>query len=141
MNVKNWEAYRHVNWRPDRVELRKFSVSMLVGFAVLGGIAAVRHQDLADGAPFWIAGFALALAGQIRGVARPVYLAVYLFANTMGFFISRAILTTIYAVLFVPIGLLLRLAGKDPLRLRTQPLATWRDRPPTPPSSRYYRTY
>ena len=42
----------------------------------------------------------------------------YSLSNILGFFVSRIILSVIYVILVVPVGLVRRLLGKDALNLR-----------------------
>ena len=119
MNLAGHRMFQHMNWDPDRKELAKFSLSMLVGFALLGLLVAWRHHHVGQ-ATFilWGAGLALAAGGAIPGLGRIVYLVVYLPTSVVGFFMSHLLLALIFFLVFTPIGLLLRLAGKDLLRLR-----------------------
>lgn len=42
----------------------------------------------------------------------------YTFSNILGFFVSRVILTVLFAVLVVPVGFMRRALGKDSLNLK-----------------------
>ena len=52
-------------------------------------------------------------------------------ARLIGEFNARVLLTLLYAVLVVPVGLILRLAA-DPLRRRRPDGSHWTPRPPVP---------
>lgn len=48
----------------------------------------------------------------------------------------------IFFGLVLPLGLLLRLRGYDPLRLRkSERSSNWQDRPPSPPAVRYFKQF
>jgi hypothetical protein len=56
--------------------------------------------------------------------------------------VSRLLLSTIYFGLFVPMGWLSRLRGRDPLRLnRPGPESLWVPRGPRPEAASYYRQF
>jgi len=111
--------FHHIHWHPGRRELRGFAVSMAVGFALLGLLVAWRRHEF--GPPtfaLWSLGAALAVGALAPGVGRVVYLAVMLPASLVGYAVSHLLLVLIFFLLFVPLGLVLRLMGKDLLRLR-----------------------
>lgn len=119
MNVKELACFRHVQWDPGRKELLKFAGSMLVGFAMLGTLAAWRRHGITPTVlTLWSIGGGLAIAALIPGLGKLAYLAVHTVSGVIGFVISRIILTVIFFVLFAPLGFLLRLSGKDLLHTR-----------------------
>lgn len=119
MGFTQHKVFQHVDWTPDRRELRQFAVAMLVGFFLIGLMVAWRrHQWGTATYLLWGIGLALAVGGLLPGIGRAVYLMVYLPTSILGFIVSHLLLTLIYFFVFTPIGLLLRLAGKDPLRLQ-----------------------
>lgn len=64
----------------------------------------------------WI-GVALIVLGTILPVVlRPIYILWMGFAFTMGFFMTRVILTIFYFVVLTPVGLFFRLIGRDALQ-------------------------
>lgn len=119
MELTHLPMFQHVRWQPRRDELRRFSLAMLVGFALLGLIIAWRAGDF-DTRTFilWGIGLGLAVGALLPAVGRIVYLGIYLPTSIVGFVISNIILFLLFFLLFVPLGLILRLSGKDLLRLR-----------------------
>jgi hypothetical protein len=132
-----------VNWNPDKEERRKFAIAMLVGFAFLGSIAAWRWHSITPGAiGFWVTGFSLAVGATLPFLGRLTYLAVYLPTSIIGHFISKIVLFGVFSLFFVPIAMLLRLLGKDLLRLRPKkPRAVWITTNHVNNMSRYYRQF
>jgi len=121
-NFRKLACFHYLNWNPARGDLRSFSLAMLIGFALLGLLAAWRQGGVAGlPAGLWTAGAVLAVAGRIRGLGRIAYLAVYIPTSILGHVLSQVILALMFLLVFVPIGLVLRLAGKDLLRLRAAP--------------------
>ncbi len=143
MLFKDLPYFRRVKWHPDKEELRSFALAMLVGFALLGGLSVWRHYGVTRGAVgLWGIGIGLALAASIPGLGRLAYLAVYLPSSFIGHFVSKIVLFFVFSLVFVPIGVLLKLLGKDLLRLRpVKPRAVWTSMKSVKGSTRYYRQF
>ena len=135
--------FHRVQWHPDRTELRSFAIAMLIGFGILGSLAALRHSGVTRGSlVLWTIGVVLAVSAMIPGLARIAYLAVYVPSSIVGYFISRIILFFVFFLVFVPIGALLKMFGKDLLRLHPKsPRAMWLTINGTRDSNRYYRQF
>ena len=119
MNLTALPFFQHVKWRPDAAELRRFAISMLVGFSLLGLFAVWRANGISTGSlVLWGIGASLAIAAFIPGLGRVAYLAVYLPTSIMGYVVSHVILTLMFFLIITPLGLALRLTGKDPLQQR-----------------------
>lgn len=111
-------CFQHVRWHPARAELRQFAWWMLGGFAVLGSIGVWRAGAFGAGPlTLWAIGVALAASSFIPGLGRIAYLTVYLTSGAVGYLVSRLVLTLIFYLVFMPIGLLLRVRGRDLLQL------------------------
>ena len=143
MKIRQLRCFQRVNWSPDARELRRFAVAMLVGLVVIGLARAVRHHGLGTGTfVLWGIGVALALGALLPGLGRATYLMVYVPTSLIGFVLSHAILTCIFYLVFVPLGMTLRLLGKDPLGLRlVRGRSMWTRREGGVVSSRYYRQF
>lgn len=111
-------ALVEINWKPDSTELRKFGVAMIVGFAIIGGVFYWRgHAQIAYGCfIFGATAGALGLSGL--KIALPVYWAWMSIAFVMGNVMGRVILGAVFYLLITPIGIMRKLAGADPLRLK-----------------------
>jgi hypothetical protein len=116
---------------------------MLIGFSVLGALSLWRQARITPTATvLWIVGLALAMTSQIPGVGRIVYLFVMLPSSFIGYFVSKVVLFLIFFLVFVPTGLLLRIIGKDLLRLRPRtPRAVWVTTNSGKDRDRYYRQF
>ncbi len=101
-----------------RRELRKFGVLMAIVLATVALVIAWKN----DWSPT-TAAMTLFVAGAVFGLAaaavptalRPVYLVWMTIAIVLGFVMTRVILAVVFYLLLTPIGLLLRVLGKDPL--------------------------
>ena len=119
MELKKLSCFQHVQWDPDRKELLKFARAMIVGFAVIGLLVAWRRHELVTSTfVLWSIGAALAAISLVPVLGKFAYLAVYVPTGIVGFVVSRVILTIIFFLFFVPLGILLKLNGKDLLHSR-----------------------
>ena len=141
--MRTLAPFKHVNWDPDAAELRRFAVSMLIGFAVLGLLAAWRHHAFGTTTfVLWAVGAALAVAAFVPGLGRAAYLAVYVASSAIGYVVSHVILFAIFFLIFTPIAFLLRLMGKDLLQLRVPAgQSLWVERPAPRGKDSYYRQF
>lgn len=68
------------------------------------------------------AGGALAVLGRfLPGLLRPVFRLWMMLAVVLGFVMTRVILSIVFYVVVTPIGLVMRLAGRDPLSKKPDP--------------------
>jgi polyferredoxin len=119
VSIKDLACFQHVNWKPNHSDLRKFALTMLIGFAVLGAVVAWHRGGIvAPAFRLWVIGAGLALAAMIPGLGKLAYLTVYVISGMIGFVVSRVLLTGIFFALVTPLAIVLRLTGEDLLRLR-----------------------
>lgn len=121
--------------------LRKFGLTVGAVFAAIALISAWRNEwDLTTLAQILggLGAVLIALGGLVPIVLRPVYKVWMALAFAMGFVMTRVILTIAFAVAILPIGLILRALGKDPLAKRPDPEmdSYWILRDEPAPSSR-----
>lgn len=101
---------------PDKTELRKF------GFILAGGLIGIfgllfpwlGERSL----PWWpfIAGGVFALAGLVMPAALgPVYRVWMKIGHVLGWINTRIILGVVFFLIFLPVSLIFRVIGKDPM--------------------------
>lgn len=111
--------FRHVTWQPDARELRRFAIAMLIGFFVLGSLSAWRAKGMGAGSlVLWSIGVVLAVAAFVPKLGRIAYLAVYLPTSIIGYVVSNVLLTLMFFLIITPLGIILKLMGKDVLQQR-----------------------
>jgi Saxitoxin biosynthesis operon protein SxtJ len=133
-----------IPFSPSSRMLRQFAGLWLAFF---GGMAA--WQGIVRGR----IGVALALAvlavvigglGLIRPqLIRPIFVGWMVLAFPIGWTVSLVLLGLVYYGLFLPIGLVFRLVGRDALQLRPRPNLTtyWTSRPGVADVRRYFRQF
>lgn len=137
-------AVIEMNWRPSNRDLRVFAVVQLIVACVAAWLLHRRwHWDsVASGL------VVLSLGGLIVGMITPQvlrlpFLAWMLAAFPIGWVMSHVLLGIVYYGVVTPIGLVLRLRGRDVLQLkpRADVSTYWIVRPKTSETSRYFRQF
>lgn len=143
--------FQEINWKPSAADLRKFAWSLVIGFP---GIAVVfflgtwiRSRALPEPRFFLLLGGIGAAAGLlcrfIPLLARPLYLVWYALAACAGIVMANVLFALLFYALFTPMGLFMRLMGRDALNLkfRRGTISYWMEAPPSPPAAEYFRQY
>ncbi|WP_462331274.1 SxtJ family membrane protein [Thiohalocapsa halophila] len=122
----------------DAAGLRRFALTTAAIVAALFGVLLPWLGGF--GWPLWPWGLALLLAlwGLIRPAGlRPVYRGWMRFGLLASRIMTPLVLGLVFFLLFLPIGLVMRLAGHDPMRRKLDPdAATYRvPSRPQPPDS------
>lgn len=108
------------NGRLDTSRLRKFGLVMAVAFGLVGGLAVWRGHGW--GEYLWYVGGAfLALGLVFPRALGPIERGWMAFAEVLGRIVTTVILTLTYFLVMTPMGLLMRLLGKDLLELERKP--------------------
>ena len=106
--------------KEDPKEWRKITLMSAMALAVFSSLLRWRHKIPAS---VWVAVLALLAIVAIAAVAQPRWFrGYYRISNKLGFAISQfagaVVLAVFFFVIITPLGLAMRLIGKDPLRLR-----------------------
>jgi hypothetical protein len=108
-----------MNWHPSERQLRQFGLIALVALPLLGGLWSAGPWVMGTLAA---AGVVLAGVGLVFPPAlRPVFVGLSLVTMPIGWLVSEVALLVLFYGVFVPIGLVLRAAGRDPLERRIDP--------------------
>jgi hypothetical protein len=142
MDLTTLPFFRHVKWQPDARELRRFAIAMLIGFSLLGLLAAWRAKGINTGAlVLWGVGLFLSTAAFVPRLGRIAYLAVYLPTSLIGYVVSHVILTLMFFLVITPLAIVLRLMGKDRLRQKPPRQTGWIAVDSESNEDRYYRQF
>jgi hypothetical protein len=133
-----------IPFRPSRSTLRQFGV---IGLILMSGMAAWRMRQHGLDAGVLCMGV-LAVVFAIGGIVepnwlRPVFVAWLVAAFPIGWLISQIVLVILYYAVITPIGLILRLYGRDALRLKPRPTEAsyWQVKPTVTDVRRYYQQF
>ncbi len=113
-------------YKNDPREWRKATLLSALGVAVLSSL--LRWRRVLPATP-WLVLLALLAAIALAAVLQPRWFyRYYRISAWLGFYLAQALgrvaLVLVFFLLLVPLGLTLRLLGKDFLRLRRSPNAT-----------------
>jgi hypothetical protein len=109
-----------INFKPSIRELRQFAGIWFPAFCALVAFWTWK----AGAAPIWPksilgVGVVLGLVGLIApAVIRPVFIGLSVLTFPIGLVISNVLLFLVFALVFTPIGLIMRALGRDPMLRR-----------------------
>lgn len=142
-----------VNWKPDTKQLRGFGWIALVAFSLLGAFVRWKHVFFVHMQPQTAATAAnilWSLAGLcgLQAIVLPktlivLYVPLTAISLPIGYVLSHVIMAIIYFLIFTPVGLVMRLFGRDPMCRRFEPGATtyWVKREVIADAKRYFRQF
>lgn len=137
-------ALIELNLRPASRDLRWFGLIILICFLTIGGLIYWRTGGLRVSLVLWTVGALVsAVYYAIEPLRVPIYRAWMLLVFPIGWTVSHLVLALIYYLLFTPIGVIMRLFGRDPMHRRWRPEATtyWIDRQRASDLSHYFRQF
>ena len=141
--------FKDVNWNPGLAERKKFAVSLIIGFPLIAVLMSVVTRLTAHAwKPFflWLGAVGLAvgvLLWLVPQIARPFYMAWYFLGCCIGIVVGNVLMGVFYYLVMTPMGIIMRLAGRDPLRRKFDRSAPtyWRDAEKVVDLKRYYRQF
>lgn len=114
----------------SRTEQRKFGILMAVCITILGLIRwAIRGFAVVPTYFLGIAAVFLVLGLVAPPVLRPVLVVWMKFAEALNWLMTRVLLTVAFFLLILPVRVIMKIAGKDPLNRAWNPAAEsyWED--------------
>ena len=141
--------FRETNWKPGAHDLRSFGKVIALGFPIIAsllGASVWRRSHLWPAWALWLGGIGLVVGLAcmlVPRAARPFYLVWMALGCCLGFVVSNVVLGAIYFFIVTPIGLALRLAGRDPLRraFESKRQTYWDDAEKPGDAERYFRQH
>lgn len=110
----------------SRPALVKFGITMGVALLVLGAVVFFFGSHPRRG--LWLGGIGVVFflfAWLAPQALKPIQKGWMTFAFAIGWVMSRVLLTVFFFLVLTPVGLIMRLAGKDPLLARTHSDSYW----------------
>lgn len=138
-------ALMEINCDPTPRQVRQFALLWLPGFCFLLAALCVWRWDSPTAAWLFIAsGVASIVAGRLQpGLMRVVFLAWMWAAFPIGWVVSHVLMAAIFFLVITPIGLTMRLLGRDPLSRGFDRTATtyWTPRRQDVDEASYFRQF
>lgn len=137
-------ALIEINHNPSRRELRQFAGIWFPALAVVISYWVWQLSDVTPAIYILTAAFAAGAVGVVRPTwFRYVYVGWMYAAFPMGWTISHLVLGATYYLLFTPLGVTMRLFGRDPMRRKIDPTAStyWIPHQGRTDSDRYFRQF
>jgi hypothetical protein len=144
--------FKEINWKPGAKDLSKFAWSLIIGFPCIALVFFlakwIKTHTLPEPRFFLMLGGIGAVVGLVCLLvpiaARPLYFIWYAATACIGLVMANLLFTVMFYGLFTPLGLFMRLLGRDPLKLRWQKEDAgtyWQDAEPSRPAAQYFSQY
>ncbi len=133
-----------ISFDPPRRTLRQFAGLALIVFGGLAGWNYFAKGQVVSSAVLAVLAVAIGLPGLARPrLVRPVYVGAMILAFPIGWVVSRLLLAILFYGVVTPMGLVLRLGGRDPLRLARPAARTtyWMAKPEPADLRSYFRQF
>jgi hypothetical protein len=125
-------------------ELRWFAGLWFPLFCGMIGLFCWRVGGTVIAYVIWSVGVGLSLIGLILPpIIKPVYQGLMLVTFPIGWMMSHVVLALVYFLVMTPIGLFMRLFGRDPMQRQIDRMAAtyWVPRQPVTNFERYFRQF
>lgn len=125
-------------------ELRQFAGLWFPLFCGMLGFFCWRWEWVTAAYSIWSAGVALGLFGLcFPPVIAPVYKGLMVATFPIGWVMSQVVLALVFYLVMTPIGLFMRLFGRDPMQRRLDRSAPtyWLARQPVTDLERYFKQF
>ena len=106
-------------------EKRDIRIVFLI-FSAIFGVIAWRHYPSIE--TYVLSGLSLVLLPIVAFapiILRPVFKLWLKIAHAVGWFNTQILLSIVFILIFIPIGLMMRLLGKDPMKRKMQEKGTY----------------
>ena len=133
-----------INLSPSKRELKWFGLLMLLWFGVIGGIVFATTRTFAIPNVLWTVGAVLCITYYaVRPLRKPLFMGWMNAAFPIGWTVSHLILAIVYFVVVTPIGLAMRLFGKNRMhpRLDREADSYWIRHRTGGDTARYFRQF
>lgn len=137
-------ALIQLNKNPSPRQLIWFGALFALFFGLIGGLIWWKLEAPVVAYVLWsIAAVITLLFYALSPIRKPLYVGWMLVVFPIGWVISHAAMALIYYLIFLPIGLLMRLFGRDPMQRRFDRDAPsyWIEHDPRADPDRYFRQF
>ena len=128
-----------IHWEPTDRQLRQFALAGLFALPALTWL--ITRDGSATSIAAGVAALMMAVGWLVPRALKPIFLTASVVTAPIGIVVGEVTVLLVYIGVVTPIGMMLRLFGKDPLDKRPDPEVEtyWEPRPPVKDLSRYYR--
>lgn len=129
---------------PSKKELKVFGAMLLAFFALVGGLVWWKFESRQAAQTIWTVGAVLTLVYfSLEPLRLYVYRGWMYAAYPIGWTVSHVLLGLIFYGVITPIGLIMRLLGRDPMQRGFEPNAAtyWEPREQVADVKRYFRQF
>jgi len=105
------------NIKTGEKDIRIFGITMGIILLIIAAFLFLKEKESFQ-LFIYIAGSFISLGFLIPIILKPIYLVWMIFAVILGWFMTRVIISLLYYIIITPIGLFLRIIGKDLLDLK-----------------------
>ena len=111
------EEIKHI--KTGKKDLRSFGVIIGIILLLVAGFLFYREKESFQ-TFLYIAGAFIGFGLIIPIILKPIYIVWMTFAVILGWFMTRVILSLLFYVIITPIGVVLRIFGKDFLEIKKE---------------------
>ena len=112
-----FDEIKHI--KTGKKDYRSFGVTIGIILLLIAGLLFYKEKESFQ-TFLYIAGAFIGFGLIIPIILKPIYIVWMTFAVVLGWFMTRVILSLLFYVIITPIGLVLRIFGKDFLELKKQ---------------------
>ena len=105
------------NIKTGKKDIRSFGITFGIIFLIIAGFLYYQEKDSFQ-LFIYLAGSFSGLGIILPIILKPFYMVWMIFAVILGWFMTKVILSLLFYLIITPIGLLLRIIGKDLLNLK-----------------------
>jgi hypothetical protein len=137
-------ALIEINTDPNPKELIFFGAFFPVFFGVLGAVVYFLFENFLLAQVLWAgAGCVTLLFWMVPPLKKPLYLGWIYLAFPIGWSVSLLLMAVVYYGMFMPVGLFMRLLGRDALQRKLDPDAKsyWVPHVQQTDTSRYFQQF
>ena len=105
------------NIKTGKKDIRSFGITFGIIFLIIAGFLYYQEKDSFQ-LFIYLAGSFSGLGIILPIILKPFYMVWMIFAVILGWFMTKVILSLLFYLIITPIGLFLRIIGKDLLNLK-----------------------
>ena len=107
------------NIKTGKKDIRSFGITFGIIFLIIAGFLYYQEKDSFQ-LFIYLAGSFSSLGIILPIILKPFYMIWMIFAVILGWFMTKVILSLLFFLVVTPIGLVLKIMGKDLLELKKQ---------------------